>query len=101
VLLGTFALHGQAPGILTLSAVDPNPLIAFDTSSFAAGANFIPLINYDPLITAGSATLTVTAVPEPTGLLLTFAVAAGVIFAARRLSPTFRAATPAPSEPAM
>ena len=101
VLLGTFALHGQAPGILTLTAADPNPLIAFDTSSFAAGANFIPLINYDPLITAGSATLTVTPVPEPSGLLVTFAVAAGLIFAARRLSPTSRAASPAPSDPAM
>jgi hypothetical protein len=101
VLLGTFALYGQAPGILTLSAADPNPLIAFDTSSFAADVNFIPLINYDPPITAGSATLTVTPVPEPSGLLLTFAVAAGLIFAGRRLRPATRAAVPASSDPAM
>lgn len=78
VLLGTFALHGQAPGILTLSATDPNPLLAFDTSSFAAGLNFVPLINYDPLITAGSATLTVTPVPEPaTPVLICLAATLG------------------------
>lgn len=84
VLLGTFALHGQAPGILTLSAVDPNPILAFDTSSFATGVNFIPLINYDPLITAGSATLTVTPVPEPASPVLVCLVTLGWVAYRRR-----------------
>jgi hypothetical protein len=93
VLLGTFTLHGLAPGTLTLGAADPNPATGFDTSSFAIGANAIPLINYDPLITAGAARLTVTPVSEPGGLGLA-CLAASLGWAAYRRRRAARAIGP-------
>jgi hypothetical protein len=96
ILLGTFTLHGLAPGAVALGAADPNPAIGFDTSSFAAGADGAPLINDDPLIAAATATLTVSPVPEPAGVLAAGAAAAGLAGAARRIRRA-RAAGPAPS----
>jgi hypothetical protein len=96
VLLGTFTLHGLAPGAVALGAADPNPAIGFDTSSFAAGAGGAPLINDDPLIAAATATLTVSPVPEPAGVLAAGAAAAGLACTVRR-SRRARAAGPANS----
>ena len=80
ILLGTFIFQGLAEGSVTLGALDPNPGVGYDTSSFATSAN-IPLTNYDPLLQSATATLTVTPVPEPAALGL----AAAALLAARRL----------------
>jgi hypothetical protein len=96
ILLGTFTLHGLTPGMVTLGAADPNSAIGFDTSSFVAGANGIPLINYDPNLLAKMATLTVTPVPEPASLLAACTVAAGLTGAVRRIRRRTRAAFPTP-----
>src|SRR5207253_1444300 len=69
VLLGTFTLTGRSGGTMTLTASDINPNASFDTSSFNTNAQFVPNINYDPLIANGTATFTVP-VPEPSGLAL-------------------------------
>ena len=98
VLLGTFTLHGLAPGVVTLGAADPNPAIAFDTSSFAADPNGVPLVNYDPLIITATATLTVAPVPEPASVLAAGAAAAGLVRLGRRIRRRTRASVPAPSD---
>lgn len=84
-LLGTFTLHGLAPGTVTLGAADPNPAAPFDTSSFAADPDGIPLVDYDPLIMSTTATLTVAPVPEPVGVLAACAVAAGLARVGRHI----------------
>jgi hypothetical protein len=65
-----------------LAAVDPTSS-AFDTSSFNSTGGF-PNIDYDPLLVAGSATLTVTGVPEPTSLVLAGLAAVGMALRRRR-----------------
>jgi PEP-CTERM motif len=83
VLLGTFVFHSNAAtGSTTLAAVDPTSS-AFDTSSFNSTGGF-PNIDYDPLLVAGSATLTVTGVPEPTSLVLAGLAAVGMALRRRR-----------------
>ncbi len=49
ILLGTFTLHGLAPGTVTLGAADPNPATGFDTSSFVADSSGIPATQLRPL----------------------------------------------------
>jgi hypothetical protein len=87
VLLGTFVFHSNAAtGSTTLAAVDPTSS-AFDTSSFNSTGGF-PNIDYDPLLVAGSATLTVTGVPEPTSLVLAGLAAVGMALRRRRSART-------------
>jgi hypothetical protein len=83
---------------VTLGAADPNPAIAFDTSSFAADPNGVPLVNYDPLIMTATATLTVAPVPEPASVLAACAAAAGLVRLGHRIHRRTRASVPAPSE---
>jgi hypothetical protein len=77
VLVGTFLFHGISGGTVNLTAVDPNPGAAGDTSSFN------PAVSYDALLTQGTATL-VVAVPEPGTLALVGVGMAGLVAYRRR-----------------
>src|SRR5262249_62199239 len=93
-----FTLHGLAPGAVTLGAADPNPAIAFDTSSFAADPNGVPLVDYDPLIMTATATLTVAPVPEPASMLAACAAPAGLAPVCPCIRPRTRASVPSPPD---
>jgi hypothetical protein len=83
ILLGTFTFTGLATGTVNLTAVVPNAA-GYNTSSFNLNSSNIPVINYDPQLVQGNATLTVTPVPEPGSLALVGLVAAGGLAWRRR-----------------
>lgn len=66
ILLGTFRLTGLSGGTVTLSAADPDPSPTVANNTYFNA----PFASIDSLIGNATATLTVTAVPEPASLLL-------------------------------
>src|SRR5262245_35478220 len=87
ILPGTLTRHDVAPGTVTPGAVDPNPLSALDSTNCAVDANGCPLIDDDPPTVPTTATLTVTPVPEPIGVLAACAAAAALVRVGRRIRP--------------
>jgi hypothetical protein len=72
ILLGSFTFTGNAAGTANLTAQNIDPTGEFSYNVTGSGNSL------DSLISNGTATITVTAVPEPGGLLLGGLAAAGL-----------------------